>query len=130
MEDLSISELIYWATHSEEFPVEKRKGVNDMYPVGTWVKVARHDYAGWIGFIEKSSRYTNQHMVQITLDDNGNRIGPNVKMQLALYDYEVYKTDLEAGYDTSFLVDLALDTLDNDWFNEIIKGGNDDVITR
>jgi hypothetical protein len=100
-----------------------------MYDVGTWVKVAHWDYYGYIGYVEKNNPMTKDHLVRITIGKWG--YSTNGKLVLELHEDYLYEADMETGFDTSFMRNLAIDwslvTWNEELFNETIKGGNEHV---
>jgi hypothetical protein len=100
-----------------------------MYPVGSWIRVAdcmlsSVDFTGYI--LEKDIN-TNRYKIKLTK----NKYGKSVDITTSVHEDGIYSADIENGYDTSFLIDIALDTKDEEWFvslwEENIKGENENV---
>lgn len=93
-----------------------------MYDVGTWVKVAHWDYRDWIGYVVKNNPYTHEHLVRITIGKWGYTIPADKNLELEFHEDYLYRADVETGFDTSFMKELAVDwslvTWNEELFNE------------
>jgi hypothetical protein len=125
-----ISEAYYRALHPEEFEpdVNKSKGVRKMYPIGSWVKVKMNEYPNTIGYIAGFNNLTEIYLIKVTII-KGLTVKPDLNVILQFpKGYLDLLEDLEGGFDTSFLHDLALDfslaTKNKALFNELLNGGN------
>jgi hypothetical protein len=81
------------------------------------------DFTGYI--LEKDIN-TKKYKIMLTK----NKYGKAVNITTVVHEDGIYLADLEDGYDTSFLIDLALDTKDEEWFISLWeenKGGNENV---
>jgi hypothetical protein len=122
-----ISEAYYMALHPEEFEsaVSKSKGVVGMrlFPNGAWVKLTLEDYQHTIGYITGYSYLTGNYFVKITII-KGMPVNPKSNYTEFTQDCLSPVDDLDvAGFDNSFLVDLALATRDEEWFDQLMNGG-------
>jgi hypothetical protein len=121
----------YQALHPEEQEViEQPKGANRMYSIGEWIRVASWTYKDFVGYILERDDTTKKYKVQLVKNKYGNKFDT----VLDLHEDEIYPADLEDGFDTSFLHDLAIDwclvNKQEDYFYQLLKekGGNDDDV--
>jgi hypothetical protein len=103
-----------------------------MFDIGGWVKVTRNDYLDWVGYIQEKHPILNQYRVYMTLDGDGKQVFHKQQMILGVFNFEMEEAELATGFDTSFLIDIALDTKDEEWFlslwkENIEKGENENV---
>jgi hypothetical protein len=126
-----ISEAYYRALHPEEFQpaVNKSKGVRKMYPIGSWVKVKMNEYPNTIGYIAGFNNLTEIYLIKVTIIKGLTvKSGTNVILQFPKGYLDLLE-DLEGGFDTSFLHDLALDwslaKKNKELFNELLNGRNE-----
>lgn len=127
---MDISEMFYLAMHPEEQKViHKPKGANKMYAIGEWIRVADYSYScvDFVGYILDYNRELKTYKIHLTK----NKHHYPVNLEVILHEDGIYQANLEDGFDTSFLIDLALDTKDEKWFTSLweenIKGENENV---
>jgi hypothetical protein len=99
-----------------------------MYPIGSWVKVKMNEYPNTIGYIAGFNNLTEIYLIKVTII-KGLTVKPDLNVILQFpKGYLDLLEDLEGGFDTSFLNDLALDfslaTKNKALFNELLNGGN------
>jgi hypothetical protein len=122
-----ITEMYYMALHPEEFElVTNKKGVVGMrlFPNGAWVKLTLKDYPHSVGYVNGYSYLTGNYFVEITII-KGMPVNPKSNKTMELPNdclSPVDELDI-TGFDNSFLIDLALDTDDREWFDQLMNGG-------
>jgi hypothetical protein len=86
---------------------------------GDWIEVTEGNYAGAIGYIKECPDEELFHVKLVR-----GRLGGKL---LVYYTFEITSIKhaaLESGYDTSFLIDFALDTKDREWFYSLLVDEN------
>jgi hypothetical protein len=89
------------------------------FKAGEWVEVTEGNYAGAIGYIKECPDDELFHVKLVR-----GRLGGKL---LVYYTFEITSIKhaaLESGYDTSFLIDFALDTKDREWFFSLLVDEN------
>lgn len=87
--------------------------------LGDWVKIVGHSMlTGCVGFVLKRDKYEDHYRVLVTRDSNGNKTRGAIwvdESQLVLYGTCHEEDDL------LFLIDVALDMKDEEWFKELTE---------
>lgn len=104
-----------------------------MYLVGSWVKLADPEYPNTVGYILGSNPESKFHKILITIL-KGKPVKSETIITVNRHEDNLYPADvLEAGFDTSFLLDHAIDwslyTKNKNYFMALVeeKGGNKNV---
>jgi hypothetical protein len=104
-----------------------------MYPEGAWVKLADPDYPNTVGYILGGNPESKFHKIRITVL-KGKPVKSDAIITVNRHEDNLYPADvLEASFDTSFLLNHAIDwslyIKNKNYFIALIQemGGNKDV---
>ena len=98
------------------------------YYIGDRVVIAsRHNYRGCKGLIADYNDLFEEYDVRITQLASGLAIGPDSKITVNADADQLLPDFLEIEFDQTPIIDQSLATRDAEWFNELIKGGMNDV---
>jgi hypothetical protein len=95
------------------------------FPDGAWVTLTLKDFPHSIGYVNGYSSITGHYFVKITLI-KGMKVKQNANYSSMQFPPECLSLadELETvGFDSSFLIDLALATRDEEWFDQLMNGG-------